>query len=281
MSKYVPDISSKRWVIISPQRINRPHKRGEKFICPFCPGNEAMTTEEVMRVGKGEPNKPGWEIRVIPNKYPITDFHEVIVHTPYCHKDLEHFSQEHLKKIFQVYRARFNFYRQKGQVIIFCNHRENAGASLKHSHAQLVVLPFQINLDTLAREPMNNIIEQNKHFDLYCPDFSQWPFEVWLAPKKQNTYFGDITDEEIEDMVLIFKKVLKALEKIYDKYEFSTLPFAYNFYIYPKENWYLRLIPRFINCAGFELGTGLSVNIIDPKDAAEEIKSYLTSNTKH
>ena len=98
MSKYVPDISSKRWVIISPQRINRPHKRGEKFICPFCPGNEAMTTEEVMRVGKGEPNKPGWEIRVIPNKYPITDFHEVIVHTPYCHKDLEHFSQEHLKK---------------------------------------------------------------------------------------------------------------------------------------------------------------------------------------
>ena len=74
MSKYVPDISSKRWVIISPQRINRPHKRGEKFICPFCPGNEAMTTEEVMRVGKGEPNKPGWEIRVIPNKYPITDF---------------------------------------------------------------------------------------------------------------------------------------------------------------------------------------------------------------
>jgi galactose-1-phosphate uridylyltransferase len=79
-------------------------------------------------------------------------------------------------------------------------------------------------------------------------------------------------------MVLIFKKVLKALEKIYKKYEFSTLPFAYNFYIYPKENWYLRLIPRFVNRAGFELGTGLSVNIVDPKDAAEEIKNILSFN---
>lgn len=278
MSKYVPDISSKRWVIISPQRINRIYQKQEKSICPFCPGNEAMTTPEVMRVGKGEPGKPGWDIRVIPNKYPITAFHEVIIHTPDCHKDLEHLSESHLKKIFQVYRTRFNFYRQRGQVMIFCNHRENAGASLKHSHSQLVVLPFQINLDTLAREPMNNIIEQNKYFNLYCPDFSQWPFEVWLAPKKQNTYFGDITDEEISDLVVIFKRVLNVLIKIHKKYKFSTLPFAYNFYIYPKENWYFRLIPRFINRAGFELGTGLSVNIVDPKDAAEEIKNHLETN---
>jgi len=277
MSKYVPDISTKRWVIISPQRISRPHQKEEKFICPFCPGNEKMTPPEVMRIGKGKPGEQGWEIRVVPNKYPITDFHEVIIHTPDCQKDLENFSKEHLKKIFQVYRARFNFYRQKGQVIIFCNHRENAGASLKHSHAQLVVLPFQINLDTLARQPMNNVIEQSKYFNLYCPDFSQWPFEVWLAPKRQNTLFGDITDEEIEDMILIFKKVLRALEKIYERYEFSTLPFAYNFYIHPTENWYLRLIPRFVNRAGFELGTGLSVNIVDPKDAAEEIKNYFNN----
>jgi len=279
MAKYVPDILSRRWVIIASQRISRPHQKKEQFICPFCPGNEKMTPPEVFRVGKGEPNQPGWEIRVIPNRYPITDFHEVIIHTPDCHKDLESLSKLHLQKIFQVYRLRFNFYRQKGQVMIFGNHRENAGASLKHSHSQLVVLPFQINLDTLAREPMNNIIEQNKYFNLYCPDFSQWPYEVWFAPKKENSFFGDIEDEEIEDLVVLFKKVLAALEKIYYKYQFSTLPFAYNFYIYPKENWYLRIIPRFVNRAGFELGTGLSVNIVDPKDAAKEIKEYLASNT--
>ncbi|GAB4219775.1 MAG: galactose-1-phosphate uridylyltransferase [Candidatus Microgenomates bacterium] len=232
-----------------------------------------MTTEEVMRVGEGEPNKPGWLIRVIQNKYPITDFHEVIIHTPDCHKDLEVLSLSHLEKIFQVYKTRFNFYRTKGQVIIFCNHRENAGASLKHSHSQLVVLPNQINLDTLIREPVENLVDANHYFNVYCPEFSQWPYEVWLSSKKQNTYFGDITDEEIKDLVEIFQNTLKKLEKIHKRYQLTHLPFAYNFYIYPKENWYLRIIPRFVNRAGFELGTGLSVNIIDPKDAAEELKN--------
>ena len=47
--------------------------------------------------------------------------------------------------------------------------------------------------------------------------------------------------------------------------------FVYNYYIYHGQNWFLRIIPRFIHRAGFELGTGLSVNIIDPKDAATEL----------
>ena len=58
------------------------------------------------------------------------------------------------------------------------------------------------------------------------------------------------------------------MEKIYKKQPLSDIPFSYNFYIYPKENWYLRIIPRFIYRAGFELGTGLSVNIVDPVAAA-------------
>ncbi|MGB9609314.1 MAG: DUF4931 domain-containing protein, partial [Minisyncoccia bacterium] len=184
MARYIPDISSRRWVIVAPGRISRPDdSKKSATVCPFCPGNEYLTTAEVMRVGEGEPNKPGWLIRVIPNKYPITDFHEVIIHTPDCHRDLESFSLDHLKKIFQVYRLRYNFYKDKGQVIIFCNHRENAGASLKHSHSQLVVLPNQINIDALSREPVENLIDENHFFYVYCPEFSQWPYEIWIAPK--------------------------------------------------------------------------------------------------
>jgi hypothetical protein len=63
------------------------------------------------------------------------------------------------------------------------------------------------------------------------------------------------------------------LEQVYKKSEETTVGFSYNFYIYPKENWYIRLIPRFIHRAGFELGTGLSVNIVDPKDAADEFRN--------
>ncbi|PIV08954.1 hypothetical protein COS31_05440 [Candidatus Roizmanbacteria bacterium CG02_land_8_20_14_3_00_36_15] len=281
MSKYVPDVLSRRWVIVSPQRLGRPDqnkktKKKKDHVCPFCPGNERLTTPEVLRFGKGEPNKPGWLVRVIPNKFPITDFHEVIIHAPSCHQELDQLPTSHLELIFKAYRERYNFYRKKGQVLIFSNHREHAGASLKHSHSQLVVLPFQIDLDTLIREPLANVVKENKFFVVYCPEFSQWPYEIWITPKTINTrdgrddgkVFGDITDEEIKDLSEIFKETVRSMEKIYKKQPLSDIPFSYNFYIYPKENWYLRIIPRFIYRAGFELGTGLSVNIVDPVAAA-------------
>ena len=62
------------------------------------------------------------------------------------------------------------------------------------------------------------------------------------------------------------------MRKIYEKIKLSDNPFGYNYYIYPNENWYIRLIPRLIHRAGFELGTGLSVNIVDPITAAAELK---------
>lgn len=274
MAKYIPDISSRRWVIISQSRISRPTDENpkKKQIDPFAEGNEAMTGSEVLRYGRGEKNKPGWKVRVVPNKYPITDLHEVIIHTPDPHLDIDELASEQVELIFTAYRERYNFYKKKGQVLIFCNHGEHAGASLTHPHSQLVVIPFQINIDVLPREPMNNIIEQNKYFNMYCPDFSQWPYEVWIAPKEEKSCFGDITEKQIPDLVRIVQKLLKRMKEIYAESSLISVPFGYNYYIYPGKDWYLRLIPRFIHRAGFELGTGLSVNIIDPAEAALEMK---------
>ncbi len=275
MAKYVPDILTKRWVIIAQQRINRPEDdfHTKKKICVFCPGQEGMTPKETFRIGGGEKDGPGWQVRVVPNKYPITDFHEVIIHSPDHEKDIDVFTVAHIELLLKTYRARYQFFKPRGQVLIFCNHGEHSGASLTHPHSQLVVIPFQINLDTLTREPLNNLVEENKFFYVYCPDFSQWPYEVWIAPKKENaSFFGEITDEEIADLALILKNTLKNLKKIAQRYQLAKDGFAYNFYIYPKENWYLRIIPRLVHRAGFELGTGLSVNIIDPIYAAEQLK---------
>lgn len=280
MSRYVPDILSRRWVIISPQRQVRPEDKFDgkkrKKACSFCPGQEKMTPPEMLRFGPGEPNTKGWRVRVFPNRYPITDFHEIIVHSPNCDRDIENLPLTNVQLVLKAYRDRFNFYRKKGQVLIFCNHGEHAGASLKHPHSQLVVLPFQINLDTLSREPLNNLVDGNKFFHVYCPDFSQWPYEVWIAPKHEGGVFGDIIDEEINDLASILQKIIKQLEKIYHHHRLTNLPFGYNYYIYPKENWYIRITPRFVHRAGFELGTGLSVNIVDPVQAAIELKGIET-----
>ena len=277
MSKYVPDISTRRWVVISPKRLGRPeqysksHKEKEK-ICPLCVNNEKETPPEVLRYGGGEADKPGWKVRVVPNKYSITDIHEVIIHSPDHEKDIESLPLDQIILILTSYRQRYNTYRKRGQVLIFCNHGEHAGGSLAHPHSQLVVIPGQINLDTLVMEPLNNIVEENKLFHIYCPDFSQWPYEMWIAPKKQNVFFGDVTDAEINELAVLMVKMLKRLAHIYQQHTISNLLFGYNYYIYHKENWYLRIIPRFVHRAGFELGTGLYVNIVDPLEAALELK---------
>jgi len=275
MSQYVPDVSSRRWVIISSNRVNRPDEldddpTNDSDVCPFCEGNEKLTPKEVFRIGKGNPGEPGWDVRVVENKYPITDFHEVFIHAPQ-EDDLHHLPPEHIAQVFQAFRERYNYYSKQAHVIIFCNRGEHAGASIRHPHSQLVALPRQISLMALAREPIKNTVQENKSFTAYCPEFSQWPYEVWIAPKKVDTLFGEITDVEIEDLVGIYINTLAKLEKIYSEKHKTTEGFSYNFYIYPGENWYLRIIPRFVYRAGFELGTGLSVNVTDPEDAAREL----------
>ena len=164
--------------------------------------------------------------------------------------------------------------------MIFCNHGEHSGASLTHPHSQIVVIPSQINLDTLTREPLNNLISETRFFYVYAPDFSQWPYEVWVVPKREGKFFGEINEQEIDNLALIFHDILRKLKKVAFKNKLTNDGFAYNFYIYPKENWYLRIIPRLVHRAGFELGTGLSVNIIDPKEAAEELNEQYYSKAE-
>ena len=284
MAKYVPDVKTQRWVIISPARTKRPDTAGEekkaepvKSGCPFCPGNEASTPPEVYRIGPGDKDGPGWQVRVVPNKFPITDTHEVFIHSTSHTDDVDKLPLDQVMRILSAYRDRYRAHQENGQVLIFCNHGYHAGASLAHPHSQLVVVPKQINLDSLSREPINNIIEDHPTFVTYCPDFSQWPYEVWIAPKEEGTMFGDIEDKGITDLAGVLQRALKKIDRVWTgsgirPKDRQNDPFMYNYYISHGDNWFVRIIPRFIHRAGFELGTGLNVNIIDPVTAAEELQ---------
>jgi len=287
VAKYVPDITTNRWIIIAEGRSKRPKdvsksdRAGVNKFCVFCPGYEKLSGTEVYRIGPGEPNSPGWQVRVIANKYPITDFHEVIIHSPDDQKDIDSLPLDQVHKILLTFRDRYNFHAKNGRVLIFNNVGEAAGASIRHPHSQLVVIPKQINLDALSFEPILNVVADNQRFIVFCPDFSQWPFEVWIAPKTRNQYFGQITGEGISDLAAVLQDTLRRLIAHLTAGEhfhpgvpmvsFKDGP-AYNFYIHHGQDWYIRIIPRLVHRAGLELGTGLSVNIIDPTDAAEILK---------
>lgn len=287
MAKYVPDVGTKRWVVIAPFRNVRPFVAEApqgKPVCPFCEGNESETPPEVYRIGGGEKDKPGWQVRVVPNKYPITDTHEVIIHSPDHEKDIEALPVAQVASILTSYRDRFRLHESDGKVFIFCNHGLHAGASLAHPHSQLVVVPGQISLDTLVAEPIKNVVEENTYFTTYCPDFSQWPFEVWIAAKRRDTKFGDLSDSELPDLAEFLGRSLRKIEAVSQTPAAPHLPaspslggpntpFVYNYYIYHGTNWYLRIIPRLVHRAGFELGTGLNVNVVDPAEAAKALKA--------
>lgn len=286
MAKFIPDVKTQRWVIIAPGRLGRPSqvrevekseqvvKKGEYYFrqdCPFCLGNEDMTPPEVYRWGETHPTDPNWLVRVVPNKYPVTDVHEVIIHSPDHKLDLAELPLSHVEIILKVYRERYRNLSPSGQVLIFNNKGLKSGESLIHPHSQVVIFPKQIRLDVLPLEPVRNLVSENSYFVTYCPDFSQWPYEVWVAHKKcfeqakLEFAFGDLGDKEVADLAKILQDLLRKLFLLFPN-------LSYNFYIAPGSHWYLRVIPRLVERAGLELGTGLQVNTVDPARSAEELK---------
>ncbi|MDO8260647.1 MAG: hypothetical protein Q7T50_04090, partial [Candidatus Magasanikbacteria bacterium] len=107
MAKYVPDVTTDRWVIVAEGRTKRPTDTkppaaNVNKICVFCPGFERIPGEELFRIGQGQPYEKGWQVRVIANKYPITDFHEVIIHSPSDEIDIDRLPTEHVEAIIRA-----------------------------------------------------------------------------------------------------------------------------------------------------------------------------------
>ncbi|GEM_PF-664312 len=238
-------------------------------------------------------DRDDWLIRVIPNKFPFAPIHELIIHTQDHHKNFEDLSQDHVALILETYRNRYNLHKEKGQVYIFHNRGEAGGESLPHAHTQLTVIPFEIKMDiprldpfaseeiaptptVLVQDDMRDSVPdeiqqssvESTHFYMFCPRTSQWPDEVWIAPKKRGRAFGEISDEEIADLAFILPRLIK----IFDIRHNNEFPF--NFYIYPGGDWYLRITPRLKKLGGFEIGTGIYINTQNPQETIDFIKTH-------
>jgi UDPglucose--hexose-1-phosphate uridylyltransferase len=161
-----------RWVIISTERARRPSdfpprpvaRRGGP--CVFCAGQEDNTPPEVWALRHGGPdNGGGWQVRVVPNKFPALRIegelepageglydrmngvgaHEVIIEAPEHDTALDRLPPEHLAGVFRAFQARMVDLAQDPRldyVMVFKNHGEPAGASLEHPHSQLIATPI-------------------------------------------------------------------------------------------------------------------------------------------
>jgi UDPglucose--hexose-1-phosphate uridylyltransferase len=263
---------SKKWVVLAPRRAKRPDVAcGIEPVCPFCPGKE-LDEQTIYEVKNGK----NWQIRVIKNKFPFAPIHEIIIQSPDHQKSFDLLPQSQVELILKTYKQRYNTHKKQGQVYIFNNHGKGGGESLPHPHTQLVVVPFEVNLDIprlatpaeMKAAAKDQVYKETNHFVIFCPKTSQWPDEVWVAPKERGHDFGSIKDNQISDLAFVLSRLIKIFDLRHG------LEFPFNFYIYPGGDWYLRIIPRVKVLGGFEVGTGVIVNTQDPKETIEFIKEH-------
>src|SRR5439155_21863359 len=135
--------------------------------CPFCPGHEEMTPREVLAYREdGSPaNAPGWSLRVVPNKFPALQVegqfdrtgegmfdrmngigaHEVIIETPHHDRSFAQMSEPEIERVLWAYRERMLDLKRDFRlryILVFKNQGAAAGATLEHTHSQLIALPI-------------------------------------------------------------------------------------------------------------------------------------------
>lgn len=265
--RFLKDLTTNKWVILDPKRSKRPNvAKGVVPHCPFCVGTEGADPD-VYRIG-GNPGDSNWQVRVIKNKFPFAPVHEIIVHSPDHHKNIDELPLDQVERIISTYQERFNTHKKKGQVYIFHNRGELAGESIPHAHSQLVVIPKEVTLEIHPILPAPDSAITTNFFTVYAPDLSQWPDEVWIVPKRKNTQFGDLFEEELIDLSFVLQRLLQILAVRHGT------AFPFNYYIAPFKNWYMRIIPRSKLLGAFEVGTNVWVNTQDPKDTMLFLKTH-------
>ncbi len=318
-----------RWVIISTDRAKRPNDfvresvqiKGTGF-CPFCYGNEGKTPPEVLAYGRNGTGKdtPGWTVRVVPNKFPALGIegdldregeglfdrmngvgaHEVIIETPDHQKTLATLPEQAVEEVLKAYRARVTDLKNDRRfryILLFKNHGEAAGASLEHTHSQLIALPI---VPKRVREEVDNskryyeekercifcdmvkqevetavrVIGENDQFIAIAPYAPRFPFETWLLPKKHSSSFELQPDSEYGNLAKLLGNILSRLDVVLDRpaynYVVHTSPIGEE--VNDHYHWHIEMMPKLTKVAGFEWGTGFYINPTPPEEAARFLR---------
>ena len=287
-------------------------------LCPLCPGNEAQTPTEILayRPKGGAPNTSGWSLRVVPNKFPALQIegelgreglglydrmngvgaHEVIIESPDHAGTLAMLTEKQLEDVFWAYRDRILDLRKDSRlryVLIFKNHGAAAGATLEHTHSQLIALPIVptsvldeidgcrahyqdkercIYCDIIRQEiaDRTRVVGENAEFIALAPFAPRFPFEMWVLPKKHGSYFEESQKFQFEALARIFSDTLRRLDRA-----LGTPPFNFILHTSPLHektgefyHWHIEVMPKLTQVAGFEWGTGFYINPVPPEEAA-------------
>ena len=334
MSELRKDPVTGRWVIISTDRRKRPTDFRLESVriaarddsCPFCEGHEEMTPRELLVYGRNgsAPDTRGWTLRVVPNQFPVLRVeggldrrgeglfdkmngigaHEVIIESPRHDDTLASMDERAVEQVLSAAAARVQDLKRDRRfryMIIFKNHGAAAGASLEHSHTQLIALPivprevrdevdgsrlhFQtkercVFCDILQQEATDGrrLIAENADVVALAPYAPRFPFETWILPKRHQALFEDAPRHEYVSLARLLGDILRRMN--------TALQFPpYNLLIHSAPvveaageyyHWHVEIIPKLTKVAGFEWATGFYLNPTSPEEAAQVLRDIRT-----
>jgi len=328
MPKLKRDPIHGRWVIIATERGRRPSdfpvevSRPSGGFCPLCEGNEDKTPPEVLafRNNGTSPNTPGWSLRVVPNKFPALRIegdldrqgegiydrmngigaHEVVVETPSHDETLATLPAKAVENVLWAYRERILDLvrdRRLRYLLVFKNHGVAAGASLEHSHSQLIALPiiptrvneeiegsrayFQykdrcVFCDIIRQEvkERSRVITENPSFVAIAPFAARFPFETWILPKTHHSHFEHMEPFEYQQAAQILSDTLQRINQVLHDPPYNYMLHTSSFSDVEKDyyHWHFEIIPKLTKVAGFEWGSGFYINPTPPEEAADYLR---------
>ena len=283
-------------MVVAPGRARRPGgttravappTADELETCPFCEGREGRTPPETLALGRPDgarPDSPGWAVRVVPNLYPALEHQEVVVHTPRHERTIADLRPAELRSIAQAWSERAAAARAEGFTYVqaLVNEGPDAGASLPHSHSQLVWLraspPAVVGEDAgsedgcgvcaLVAQEMRErtrVVVEREGLALLASYAGRLPYELLIAPTAHPG--GSAFESEA------LPAALELLGEAVGRLRTVEGPVPLNAWLHDGAHWHIELVPRMSVLAGLELGAGLFVNTLAPEAAAERLRA--------
>ena len=185
-------------------------------------------------------------------------------------------------------------------VMPFKNSGLDGGASLEHSHSQIMGLPFVpprmgielsgsssffgrentcvfCQLLATESEARLRVVAENSDFVAWCPYASRCAFETWIAPRKHAPRFEETGRLSLDRLGELLLRVLRAVENHPRINAYNYLLHSAPFDTCPHDHyhWHIEIVPRIAKVGGFEWGTGVFINSVPPEQAASQLRECL------
>lgn len=225
---------------------------------------------------------------------PATGAHEVLINSPRHVTAMAELDDSEFADAVATWRERMRAHAEASYLQLIVNEGGGAGASLEHTHAQLYALPFVpasvarereragayaertagsgLLADVLIEEVRrkSRLVAIDDEAALICPWASRGPFELRVIPRREEVRFEDGAGG-----TAMIATAMRLLAKRFGgppelNLWVRTAPHGAEFFA-----WHVDIAPRLTIKAGFELGTGVDINIYPPEQAASDLRECL------